>query len=707
MNAVQRRYSVLLAAALSALALIAGLAGPPLQASAAGQAAVLSRPLPTEPDDYDVLAATGDWIWAVLPSDSASDSSSLSKNGGRTWTHHIDMPSEGGWFTAGGGRLAYFSTDEDGLSGPDYFYPKRISGDGGWGEFWSVAAMGSTATLSSNLNLVRAGKTNTKVTFAALPKKLVKPTNRYAFTADSSYLVRITSTAGAADYASVVDVKTAKSLGRLTLPRTAQHQVSGSALYSLTGTKKGLKLCRQPLPSGRPTCSTVVGGDQRTADATLYQFGANAIVRPSPRAAPLLVAAAGAVTAVRLPAGTASWKRDGTGDPSRPLLRTVDADGWPHHLRVNADGSTTEYLAVKAAPMELWSLALAPNALFSTSRSSDGWVGKRWALGATSLGEPEPGLAVEQVSGSRWVVQDAEYRRFVYDVGHRGVEIDDGLLSGPYLLQDDDLSLVTGRRIATTRALGIFGSLVAERVAAPRGQQGYWVGLRDLATGTARSAPIRLNEKGSIYAGVSMWGDWLGLMPTARSARVVNRRTGRVLNHTGYLEYVGDGFAVLSDSKRALSLWRFATNKVIPVGTGSNADTFDVNGDRIAYSAGTRVIVKTIAGVGTSRPRLLGALTSGRATRKSPWRVAIDLTKPVAPGTLVIRDQAGRVVRTLATAASVTGSLRGLSWTGRDVTGKQLKGRFTWELIAAAPDGSGFAVSVTGTGRAGGTIVAG
>ena len=707
MNAVQRRCSFLLAAALAALALIAGLAGPATPSAAAPHGGTVSRPLPTEPDDYEVLAATGDWIWTVLPSDSASDSSSLSKNGGRTWTHHIGMPSEGGWFTAGAGRLAYFSTDEDGLSGPSFFYPKRITGDGGWGEFWSVAAMGSTATLSSNLNLVRAGQSNTRVTFTALPKKLVKPTNSYSFTADSSYLVRLTSTAGTADYASVVDVATAKSVGRLTLPRTAQHQVSGSALYSLTGTKHGLQLCRQPLPSGSPTCSTVVGGDQRKASATLYQFGVNAIVRPSPKAAPLLVSAAGAVTAVRLPAGTASWKRDGTGDPSRPLLRTIDTDGWPHHLRVNADGSTTEYRAVKAVTMELWSLALAPNALFSTSRSSDGWVGKRWALGATSLGEPEPALDVEQVSGSRWVVQDAAYRRFVYDEGRRGVEINDGLLSGPYLLQDDDLSLVTGRRIATTRALGIFGSLLAERVAAPKGRKGYWVRLRDVAAESGQSAPIRLNEKGSIYTGVSMWGDWLGLMPTARTARVVNRRTGRVLNHTGYLEYIGDGFAVLSDSKRALSLWRFATNKVTPVGTGSNAGTYDVNGNRVVYSDGKRVIVKTIAGVGTSRPRLLGALTSGRATKKSPWKVAIDLTKPVAAGTLVIRDQAGRVVRTLATAASETGSLRGLSWSGRDVTGKQLKGRYTWELLAAAKDGSGFAVSVTGSGRAGGTIVAG
>ena len=674
--------------------------------AAPATAQVLSAPLPTEPDDYRVLAATGDWIWAVLPSDRADDTSSLSKDGGRSWTHHIGMPSEGGWFRAGAGRLAWFSTDDDGISGPDYFYPTKLSG-GAWGEFWTIAAMGTKATLSTDLHLARAGQSSTKATFAALPKKLKKASHAYEFTADSAYLVRISTTAGKADYAAVFDVARARSLGRITLPRTGQHQVSGSALYSLTGTKTGLRLCRQPLPSGAATCSTVTPGDQRKAAATFYQYGANAIVRTGPSAAPLLVRDDGTVTPVRLPAATAIWTRDGKGDPRLPLLHTEDGDGMRHHLRVNLDGSTSEYLAVKRTTMELWSLALAPNALFSTSRSSDGWVAKRWALGTSSLGAPQPSLEVSQVSGARWVVHDAQHRRFLYDEGRRGIEIHDGLLSGPYLLQNDDLSLVTGRAIATKRALGMFGSLLAERVSAPKGQKGYWVALRDLAAGSAPSAPIELNDKASIFTGVSMWGDWLGLMPTSNTSRVINRRTGQVLDHRGDLEYVGDGFAVLSGSNDALSVWRFATNTVTAVGKGSDWRTFDVNGSRIAYSDGSRVIVKTISGVGTSRPRLLGALTSGKATKKSPWRAAIDLTKPVAAGTLVIRDAKGRVVRTLATAASDTGSLRGISWSGRDAAGRQVKGRCTWELVAAATDGSGYAVSVTGDGRAGGTIAAG
>lgn len=216
--------------------------------AAPGTARVITAPLPTEPDDYDVLAATGDWIWAMLPGDSTVDNTSLSKDGGRTWTRLGMMP-ESSHYVAGAGRLAYFGGD-DGLGVPYFFYPTDID-NGDWQELWSVAAAGTKAMLASNLYLVRsAHDDNVRVRFATLPKKLAKPTQRYSFTADSAYLIRLTHTAGSADYASVVDVRTAKSVGRLTLPSTAQHQVSGSAVYSLTATKAGLQLCRQPLPSG-------------------------------------------------------------------------------------------------------------------------------------------------------------------------------------------------------------------------------------------------------------------------------------------------------------------------------------------------------------------------------------------------------------------------------------------------------------------------
>jgi hypothetical protein len=681
--------------------------------AAPGTARVITAPLPTEPDDYDVLAATGDWIWAMLPGDSTVDNTSLSKDGGRTWTRLGMMP-ESSHYVAGAGRLAYFGGD-DGLGVPYFFYPTDID-NGDWQELWSVAAAGTKAMLASNLYLVRSGHDdNVRVRFATLPKKLAKPTQRYSFTADSAYLIRLTHTAGSADYASVVDVRTAKSVGRLTLPSTAQHQVSGSAVYSLTATKAGLQLCRQPLPSGTATCSTVIGGDQRRANATLYQFGANAIVRPTPKADPLLVSATGTVTRVALPAGTTSWQRDGTGDPSRPLLRTVDALGNPHHLRVAPDGSVTEYLKVKQKPLEVFDLTLAPTQVFGTlwgwqpERFKWGWgpLQQQWALSKDSIGPAmATPFAVSMVTGSRWIVSDSRDRQYLYDAARKGARVRDAdALSGPFLLYENSVAMVTGRSVATTRPRAIFGSLVAERVTAPKGKKGYWVAVRNLAASTKKPVTVQVSPDSRLFSRLFFWGDWLGTTVEPGRLRLVNWRTGTVLTRAADLNYLGDGFAVVSDDDYRLSTLNLSTGTVTQLEKGSSSLEFSAYGNRVAYQDSKSLIVRTVPG--TSRPRLLGALTSGRATKKSPWKAAIDLTKPVAAGTLVIRDAKGRVVRTLATAASDTGSLRGISWTGRDTAGRQLKGRYTWELLAAASDGTGFAVSVTGDGRAGGTITAG
>lgn len=706
MNPVRRRLMAWIGALAALGMMIAGIPHQGALAAPAAAPSVLTVALPTMPDDYVVLAATGDWIWAILPADSAEEITSLSKDGGRTWRRLGVMP-EHAYHIAGAGRLAYFGGD-DGLGTPYFFYPTDLD-NGDWGELWSVAAMGTKAVFATNGYLVRAGRATTKVTFAALPHGLSKPRHRYLFSSDSSYLVRITSTAGSADYASVVDVATATSLGRLTLARTAQHQVSGSAVYSLTGTRSGLRLCRQPLPSGAASCSTVVAGDQRKSAAKLFQFGASSLVAQGAGEAPLLVRD-GTVTPVTLPAGTASWTRDGTGDPSHPLIRTVDATGYPHHLTVHADGSTSEYLAVGRVPVQVNSLALGATTVYGSHWDEDyNDVDWQRPVDAAGFGPLSPAAGrVWAVSGARRVVRVESGASYLYDGARRGRPVQSlWTLTGPYVLSGDEVQLVSGRKLATKRAEALFGSLVAEHITTPKGRKGYWLRVRDLAAASVKPVSLQLMGANSLYAPVQMWGDWLGTSVSYGSARVVNRRTGQVLTQPANLDYLGDGYAVLSDDDFRLSIWELATNRVTRLEKGSSSLLFGAYGNQVAYSDGTHLIVRTVAGVGTNSPRLLGALTSGKATRKAPWKASIDLTKPVAAGLLVIRDKAGRVVRTLATAASDTGSLRGISWSGRNSAGKQLKGRHTWELVAAAADGSGYAVAVSGDARASGTITAG
>ncbi len=706
MIAVKRQPFVLVSALLTMSLMIATIPRPTTPAQPAAAPTVLSTSLPTIPDDFSVLAATDDLIWVRLPADYDQNRTSLSKDGGRTWTKLGTMP-EYGHETAGAGRLAYFGGD-DGLGVPYYLYPTDLD-NGDWGELWNVAAMATKATLATNGRLVRAGRANAAITFAALPKSATKPSHRYAFTSDSSYVVRISTTQGSSDYASVVDVARAKSVGRLILPRTSQHRVSGSALYSLTSSKSAARLCRQPLPSGAASCLKVAGGDDRKKAAALYQFGENSVVRDPASATPLLVEA-GRVTPIVLPAGTVSWTAEGFGDPTRPLLRTLDAAGQPHHVRVSADGSTIEYRAVPRVPVDVWSLALGPTELFGSHWDENAdEVNWRRVVGTTGLGSPSPAVGrVRVVSGSRRAVTGSSDRTHLYDGDRRGVPADDiWTLTGPYLLSGDDVSLVTGKKLATSGAEALFGSLVAEHIKTPKGQNGYWLSVRDLAAPSAVPVKIRLIGSSSLLSPVYMWGDWLGTGTSDGNARVVNRRTGQVLTRHVGLVHLGDGFAVVDDENYSLSIWQFATNKLTRLDKGSSSLLFDAYGNKVAYTDTKRLLVRTVPGAGLSRPRLLGALTSGKATRESPWDTAIDLTKAVTAGSLVIRDRAGRVVRTLATPPSPTGSIRGISWTGRDATGKQLKGTFTWELIAAATDGSGFAGSVSGDGPAKGTITAG
>lgn len=156
-----------------------------------------------------------------------------------------------------------------------------------------------------------------------------------------------------------------------------------------------------------------------------------------------------------LPAGTTSWQRDGTGDPSRPLLRTVDALGNPHHLRVAPDGSVTEYLKVKQKPLEVFDLTLAPTQVFGTlwgwqpERFKWGWgpLQQQWALSKDSIGPAmATPFAVSMVTGSRWIVSDSRDRQNLYDAARKGARVRDAdALSGPFLLYENSVAMVTGR----------------------------------------------------------------------------------------------------------------------------------------------------------------------------------------------------------------------------------------------------------------------
>ncbi len=62
-------------------------------------------------------------------------------------------------------------------------------------------------------------------------------------------------------------------------------------------------------------------------------------------------------------------------------------------------------------------------------------------------------------------------------------------------------------------------------------------------------------------------------------------------------------------------------------------------------------------------------------------------------------------MRTISTKATATGSLRTLSWDGRNSAKKKVPaGTYTWTLRADATDGTGTLTDVTGTAAASGEV---
>lgn len=679
---------------------------------------LVREPLPTVADDFTVMAATGDAIWASFPTTIAPWGNRLSLDGGATWSAEVQHR-EIGLATGYRGRFGY-SGGDDGEGIPYQLDPGAPAQATPltWDDDGRIVAMGVGGGLTST-GLLMTGTGMGHIDFPAVPGTAGQATHDHAFTGDAALVLRISTTAGDHDHAGVVDTATRKPLGTLTLPRARQHVVAGSTIHSLVAGADGLSLCRQPLPSGIPACQLIAGGDHSGVRATLYQFGERSVIDDPASAAPLLVED-GRVTPVVLPAGTVHWTGEGTGDPTRPLIRTVDDERAPHHLRVDEQGRTTEWAPVPRRAIGPVALDLTATTVLITWPERDRQVEAR-LLAPTGLGRPTvldgDGLGVVATSGSRWLIL-ADGRHAVYDNG-RPVDAFAPrplALSGPYVTADDGVRLITGRRLDPD-AVASFGSLAASRVPPRKGDQRLVLTVRNLADPGGARSTVRFGDDDYEQQPIRMWGDWVGTTLAGPSgqgdhAELRNLRTGRVLERPGRLLALGDGVAVLgvpsTDVDQPLGrlvVWNVAADEVTPLPGTADGSPFGIEGNRIVYATGTELVVRTIPGVATTRPRLLGVVGAGRGRADEPLILAIDTTKPLINGTLTISDASGRVVRTLPTPAAPAGSLHDLRWDGRDDAGAPLpRGRYRWTLLATAADGTGQVADVTGTGAAEGTI---
>jgi hypothetical protein len=113
---------------------------------------------------------------------------------------------------------------------------------------------------------------------------------------------------------------------------------------------------------------------------------------------------------------------------------------------------------------------------------------------------------------------------------------------------------------------------------------------------------------------------------------------------------------------------------------------------------------------GKNRPRVIGTyaplgFTPDGDGHADVWKPQFDVTKPLRSAELTICDLAtGKTLRTLAGTAP-DGSIRDLSWDGRDKKGVALAvGTYRWTLTAKADDGDGALLGARGEPAVQGTI---
>lgn len=407
-------------------------------------------------------------------------------------------------------------------------------------------------------------------------------------------------------------------------------------------------------------------------------------------------------------------------DSAAPMALVRSNDGLPDQAMVLADdGTATPLFAAPAIPATpYWLRPSADRVVYQQLRgTADGAT--RWRVWLRSLRGGvlgEESLFTDRrptqvlVSGDRTALQWDRYE----EDGDNSIAFYDGLeetgtvkpasttagvraLSGPYArLADEFRKLdqqvvrVDGHGYDTGLVTAIFGSLVIEasqREPAP----GRGFTLRDLARPEAEPIPLDLpgiGERSYRDTDWWMWGEWIAASYEAFAGYptvLLNYRTGESIElpEGSLMLGLGDGWVLLGDiASTRLRLRILATGEEIPV----TEDGGEVSSDgtrTLAWAGLHGAEVATIEGLPAPVPRLLGALGAStlQADGDHSWTPRLDLTAPTGSGTLTIADAEGTTVASLPIAAAPGGSIRDVSWDGRDAAGDLVApGDYTWTL---------------------------
>ena len=470
----------------------------------------------------------------------------------------------------------------------------------------------------------------------------------------------------------------------------------------------------------------------------------------SPRWTPIRSGVPG--TTVRVQIGEeADWDSPSSQDTAAAVLSLAD-DSTGSLAQVEADGSLNRWAVTSYVQIaRTVGLALTPvqlvgafergvHGMAAWSRSVGSSLGDRRDLLTTSV------RASVVASAGRWAVPTSSGVRLYDNDGQSSQEVEGVdtirpyVLTGPNLVTDGHLpgspAAPSGTWSTFTWSPGSgwqddhwarsgFGSLVLDVNESSADDEA--VTVRDL---TGVRAPVTLSypntetdDSESNYSDYQLWGDWVAATHyrwvdgddanSTDQVEVRNWKTGQVVaSHDVQLQQLGDGGAIVRGYDEAghttsYQVWNFLTDAVTPLSEQWWWNSqFSMDGGRIAYTTDSELVVKTIPGIGTSAPRSLGVVAPASFTAgNQTWSADIDLTKPVAAGELKILNSTGGLVRTIPVPASANGSLRGITWDGKNADGSLVPpGTYSYTLASTGSDGSGSVVAVDGTNTALGQV---
>ncbi len=419
------------------------------------------------------------------------------------------------------------------------------------------------------------------------------------------------------------------------------------------------------------------------------------------------------------------------------------------------DGTAlTRTATVPSAGFPIGSIALAGSRLYYSDASTAGphemslWSrpvtgGRHPAFGPDAPLSTQPAIASKVVTASpisfsagRGVVEADTGGWRILDRGVQTGLLDGGdtaKVSGPYVLSGGKVHDPEGVTLFTEPAPDgshvasddLFGGTLVYAVQSDDGQDTTIWTVKDVLN----PAPQQVTE--FTAAGgcdgrtqVAIWGAtiaWDGC--DGYGIHVQNLTTGarRLVNGTGGHTYtvpltLGEGTLAWSDSLGTSVVDLTSTaNSLTPVVLPGSADAIALDGHYLGRQLTTSgrtpsYDLQTLPFTPKYAPRLIGTyaplgFTPDGDGHADTWNPQFDVSKPLRDAKLTISDSStGRVLRTL-TGTAPDGSIRDLSWDGKDKKGTPVTvGLYRWTLTARADDGEGQLIAPDGGSSVTGTI---